>query len=717
MSKKASSNSLSSAVSAISTAGSSVSGRPPISRSSNSSRSSTNSINERSNEVPPNTSNAAPTLTSTTTNNSSSNTSDASNPLESNASVIPIQASSNSNDTNYNSSTKSENVYQRIKKRPITGVLSNDADAELTCPICFDIIDVAHVTKCGHSFCQVCIQTALEHTHRCPKCNTPCTINKDVFPNFTLNQIIERYKEVSHTKKFKVSQATSNTILEFINSAQGELNIEDVNNIIELLAQKKEELKFTNKKVNELLLFDFLKHLQQSKTEELNKIQYELQMVNEDCKQVEECLSTLKTKPDQLLKLDNKSNDQQQLTSITSPTKSTEINPIENIQSPQSPNNRIQTILNNKKRIINRYFDELSQTYVQSHNKDLTDFNLKGTQPVVLDHIRSTVNKITNYTELRSIASVNYNSDLHSVSSIVSSVDFDKSYEHFAMAGVTKRIKIFDFVNIIDRPYGVHYPQYEMVHNAKLSCVSWNRYFRQQLACSDYDGVVTLWDAEAGSLIRSYQEHEKRCWGVQFCDVDPRLLASGSDDSKVKIWSTNSDYSLLSIDAKSNVCCVVFKPDSKFHVLFGTADHNIHYYDIRNAKEPVSLFRGHKKAVSYVKFSNENEFVSASTDSTLKLWKLNEGQCIRSFTGHVNEKNFVGLETHNGYIVTGSENNTVHLYCNELSKPLLTYKFDENGNGKKDEGLNDFVSAVCWSNQNYLLAANSQGVVKVLELI
>jgi hypothetical protein len=76
-------------------------------------------------------------------------------------------------------------VYQRIKKRPISGVMNSDVDSEFTCPICFDMIDAAHVTKCGHSFCQVCIQTALEHTHRCPKCNTPCSIQKDVFPNFT----------------------------------------------------------------------------------------------------------------------------------------------------------------------------------------------------------------------------------------------------------------------------------------------------------------------------------------------------------------------------------------------------------------------------------------------------------------------------------------------------------------------------------------------------
>ncbi len=221
--------------------------------------------------------------------------------------------------------------------------------------------------------------------------------------------------------------------------------------------------------------------------------------------------------------------------------------------------------------------------------------------------------------------------------------------------------------------------------------------------------MVTLWDAEASSLVRSYQEHEKRCWSVQFCEVDPRLIASASDDSKVKIWSTNSEYSLLSIDTKSNVCCCVFKPDSKFHVLFGTADHNIHYYDLRQPKEPVQLFKGHKKAVSYVKFIGPQTLVSASTDSTLKSWDL-EGHCTRTYMGHANEKNFVGLETRDGYIVTGSENNHVYLYYDELSKPLLSYNFDETANIKKETNeppVADFVSAVCWSNvRNYFGSLN-----------
>ena len=52
------------------------------------------------------------------------------------------------------------------------------------------------------------------------------------------------------------------------------------------------------------------------------------------------------------------------------------------------------------------------------------------------------------------------------------------------------------------------------------------------LASSDYEGNVTLWDAFSATKVRLFQEHEKRCWSVDFNRVDPKLLASGSDDAK-----------------------------------------------------------------------------------------------------------------------------------------------------------------------------------------
>ncbi|VDM15100.1 unnamed protein product [Wuchereria bancrofti] len=220
----------------------------------------------------------------------------------------------------------------------------------------------------------------------------------------------------------------------------------------------------------------------------------------------------------------------------------------------------------------------------------------------------------------------------------------------------------------------------------------------------------------------AFYEHEKRCWTVVFNSVDPHLMASGSDDARVKLWSVGVDRSVATIDAKVNVCCVCFSPTQRNYLVFGSADHCIHLYDIRRPIEPVNVFRGHRKAVSYVKYCTENEVVSASTDSNLRLWDVGSGKCIRTMKGHQNERNFVGLATDGNHIVCGSENNHLYLYHKGLCDPLMCYDFGRADNTRSallaTDSSSDFVSAVSWKkNSNIVVAANSQGTTHVFELI
>jgi len=60
----------------------------------------------------------------------------------------------------------------------------------------------------------------------------------------------------------------------------------------------------------------------------------------------------------------------------------------------------------------------------------------------------------------------------------------------------------------------------------------------------------------------------------------------------------------------------------------GSADHHIHYYDLRNISQPLYVFRGHRKTVSYVKFLSSDELASSSTDSTLRLWDVKENLAV-----------------------------------------------------------------------------------------
>ena len=39
----------------------------------------------------------------------------------------------------------------------------------------------------------------------------------------------------------------------------------------------------------------------------------------------------------------------------------------------------------------------------------------------------------------------------------------------------------------------------------------------------------------------------------------------------VKLWSTGTEHSVSCIEAKANVCCVKFNPESRYHLAFGSA--------------------------------------------------------------------------------------------------------------------------------------------------
>ncbi len=75
-----------------------------------------------------------------------------------------------------------------------SGVLNSaeSKDIDLLCPICFEMLQETHMTKCGHSFCYDCICRCLEQGPRCPKCNFHLDGKNDIFPNFVLNELVSK---------------------------------------------------------------------------------------------------------------------------------------------------------------------------------------------------------------------------------------------------------------------------------------------------------------------------------------------------------------------------------------------------------------------------------------------------------------------------------------------------------------------------------------------
>ncbi|KAK7320547.1 hypothetical protein VNO77_30113 [Canavalia gladiata] len=630
-----------------------------------------------------------------------------------------------------------------------------EPDKDFLCPICMQIIKDAFLTACGHSFCYMCIITHLRNKSDCPCCGHYLT-NSNLFPNFLLDKLLKK------TSARQISKAAS-PVEHFRQALQKgcEVTLKELDTLLSLLAEKKRKMEQEEAERNMQILLDFLHCLRKQKVDELKEVQTDLQFIKEDISAVEKHRMDLYRARDRysvkLRMLDDSggrkswhsSMDKNSSGLISSPLnlrglssgshtrkndgKSQISSHGHGIQRKDAISGSDSQYINQsglalvRKKRVHTQFNDLQECYLQKrrhaadkpHSQQERDINLISREgySAGLEDFQSVLTTFTRYSRLRVIAELRHGDIFHSAN-IVSSIEFDRDDDLFATAGVSRRIKVFDFSAVVNEPTDAHCPVVEMSTRSKLSCLSWNKYAKNQIASSDYEGIVTVWDVTTRKSLMEYEEHEKRAWSVDFSRTDPSMLVSGSDDCKVKVWCTKQEASVLNIDMKANICCVKYNPGSGNYIAVGSADHHIHYYDLRNISRPVHVFSGHRKAVSYVKFLSNDELASASTDSTLRLWDVKDNIPVRTFRGHANEKNFVGLTVSSEYIACGSETNEVFVYHKEISKPLTWHRFGSpDMDDAEDEAGSYFISAVCWkSDRPTILTANSQGTIKVLVL-
>ncbi|KAI3466532.1 hypothetical protein Pfo_023195 [Paulownia fortunei] len=632
-----------------------------------------------------------------------------------------------------------------------------EVDKDVLCPICMQIIKDAFLTACGHSFCYMCIVTHLQNKSDCPCCSHFLTTNH-LYPNFLLNKLLMK------TSARQIAKTASP--LEQLRQAleEGcEASVKELESLLYLITEKKSKMEQEEAETNLQIMLEFLLFLKKKKLDELNEIQSDLQYIKEDIHAVERRRIELYRRRDRhsakMRMLDDPTSksvwpslmDEHSGATVSrtgiAPGRGRmsyggSQNRKADVKSSASPlilrkdayggsdtqNHTQSGLALARKRRVHAQFNDLQECYLQKRQywarlsseqqeRDSHGLSREG-YTEGLEDFQSVLSTFTRYSRLRVVAELRHGDLFHSAN-IVSSIEFDRDDELFATAGVSRRIKIFEFSSVVNEPAGVQCPVAEMFTRSKLSCLSWNRYTKNHIASSDYEGIVTVWDVTTRQVsVMEYEEHEKRAWSVDFSRTEPSMLVSGSDDCKVKVWCTKQETSVLNIDMKANICSVKYNPGSSMHVAVGSADHHIHFYDLRKISQPLHIFSGHKKAVSYVKFLSNNELASASTDSTLRLWDVKENVPLRIFRGHANEKNFVGLTVNSEYIACGSETNEVFAYHKAISKPAASHRFVSSDTNEAEEDAGSyFISAVCWkSDSPTMLTANSQGTIKVLVL-
>lgn len=459
--------------------------------------------------------------------------------------------------------------------------------------------------------------------------------SENCFPNFLLNELISKHNQDQQEKErlFSTSQSIdsedpADNFKTFLACESNKLSLPDVNIILDVLTQRKLLLEAESVAAQNKLLHDFLENLLKQTEQQQQELEKKVRLIKKDIKVVENILIETKKSCPKLEDVEKnfvRAEESQESTTekiAVSAMRDEMKQLINEIGSSTSTTNVVSqtSMYKMRKQRMLQHFDDFVKCYFTNRSEELhfqpeqsneeeqelmiteTNESTPSTDllppPVLkpskkLENFRENLIKFSKYSTLRTLSTLNYSNDSVLPSTIVSSIEFDKDNEFFAIAGVTKRIKIFDYYACVrDAVVDIKHPINEIVCTSKISCVAWNSYFKELLASSDYEGIVTVYDVETRARKRTFQEHDKRCWSVDFNEIDTKLLASGSDDARVKLWSIDCENSVATLEVKTaNVCCVKFNPRSSCHLAFGCADHNVHYMDLRNLKEPLCIFK------------------------------------------------------------------------------------------------------------------------------
>lgn len=223
-------------------------------------------------------------------------------------------------------------------------------------------------------------------------------------------------------------------------------------------------------------------------------------------------------------------------------------------------------------------------------------------------------------------------------------------------------------------------PQALVGHLDSVYCVTFDD---TKIVTGSRDRTINVWSARTGRLLRTLGQAKDpsdpstsvpsptalcHSGSVLCIALDESIMISGSSDSSCIIWDARKFRPLQRVFRHTQgVLDVAFDKD---HIVSCSKDSSICVWDRKDPKYAVKQrFSGHVGPVNAVQISGDM-VASAGGDSTVRLWSIKSGQCIREFLGHTRGLACVRFSSCLTRLVTGSNDSTIRIWDLKTGKCL-----------------------------------------------
>ncbi|KAH8088882.1 hypothetical protein JL720_6850 [Aureococcus anophagefferens] len=157
------------------------------------------------------------------------------------------------------------------------------------------------------------------------------------------------------------------------------------------------------------------------------------------------------------------------------------------------------------------------------------------------------------------------------------------------------------------------------------------------------DGLIKFWDLETGAqdpMVLDHgqdgphKNHDHGKGGVMcLCLIDEDNLLSGGVKNLIKHWDLKTGEVKFEYEGHDSwVMCITLFPDKK-SFLCGSCDRTIRHWTV--GKEECERYMiKHTQGIYGIEIIDDNTFISASADWSLKLWNFEDGTDRFASAGH-----------------------------------------------------------------------------------
>jgi WD40 repeat protein len=191
------------------------------------------------------------------------------------------------------------------------------------------------------------------------------------------------------------------------------------------------------------------------------------------------------------------------------------------------------------------------------------------------------------------------------------------------------------------------------------------------LATGSHDKTLRLWSLASRKPIATL--YAAKIWSVAF-SPDGRLLASGDEAPVVKLWSVGT-HRLIAVFRGHNlpIFSVAFSPRGRLLASAGL-EGSVRVWDV-NRRRAVAVFSGPRNARPSVAFTPDGRILAATSgDKTVKLWDLARKRSVAALRGHRDLVVSVAISPDGRTLASASADSTVKLWDLQSHREIASLK-------------------------------------------